>query len=74
MDYHFIIRAHLDIRWSAWFDGFAITNMDGGHALLAGPVTDQAALYGVLMKIRDLGLPLVAVLPASPMAEERSVL
>ena len=64
-DYCFILQAHLDTRWSAWFDGLTISNLAGGQALLTGPIADQAALYGVLIKIRDLGLPLIAVLPVA---------
>jgi len=67
-EYHFVVHTHLDTRWSAWFDGFSITNIASGHALIAGPIADQAALFGVLVKIRDLGLPLVSVLPANDAA------
>jgi hypothetical protein len=69
-EYHFTVHAHLDTRWLVWFDGFTITNMAGGQALLAGPIADQAALYGVLVKIRDLGLPLVSVVPANDIRRE----
>ena len=59
--YHITVRGHLDARWSSWFDDLAITNHPNGEAMLAGPLLDQAALHGVLVKIRDLGLPLIAV-------------
>ena len=59
--YVITIRGHLDHHWSVWFEGLTITNGDNGEALLAGPVADQAALHGLLAKIRDLGLPLIAV-------------
>ena len=49
----------IDPTWSAWFDGFAVTPQADGEALLIGPVADQAALHGLLAKIRDLSLPLV---------------
>jgi hypothetical protein len=62
--YHITVAGHLPTPWSAWFDGLTITNHADGTAVLAGQIVDQAALYGVLVKIRDLGLPLVAVLPA----------
>ena len=55
------VRGQLDGSWSAWFDGLAVTNVDGGEAVLAGELPDQAALHGVLAKVRDLGLPLLAV-------------
>ncbi|HZG67078.1 MAG TPA: hypothetical protein VEZ12_10065 [Herpetosiphonaceae bacterium] len=59
------IRGHLEQHWSVWFEGLTITNDDNGEAILAGPVADQAALHGLLAKIRDLGLPLIAVVPGS---------
>ena len=59
--WHIRVRGHLDGAWSAWFDGLAITNEANGEAVLAGPVRDQAALHGLLIKVRDLGLPLLAV-------------
>ena len=61
--YHIRVKGHLDPTWSAWFDGLSITNEANGEAVLAGPIIDQAALHGVLIKVRDLGLPLVAVNP-----------
>ena len=61
--YQITVQGHLDARWSAWFDGLTITNEPDGKAVLAGPIADQAALHGVLAKIRDLGLPLIAVQP-----------
>jgi hypothetical protein len=63
--YVITVRGHLDDHWSAWFEGMTITNAANGDALLAGPVMDQAALHGLLIKIRDLGLPLIAVVPGS---------
>jgi len=64
--YEIRVKGHLDSRWSAWFDGLTITNLPHGEALLSGVLADQAALHGVLMKVRDLGLPLLAVNQASP--------
>jgi hypothetical protein len=64
--YHITIDGHLEAHWSAWFDGLSIANLANGSTLLAGPLVDQAALFGVLIKIRDLGLPLIAVQPMAP--------
>ena len=61
--YEICVKGHLDNRWSNWFEGFAIALKDNGETLLSGPVVDQAALYGVLIKVRNLGLPLVSVKP-----------
>jgi hypothetical protein len=62
------LRVHgvLDPRWSAWFDGLQLTNDQAGQTTIAGPVADQAALHGLLTKIRDLGLPLLAVRRIDP--------
>jgi hypothetical protein len=59
--YEIKVKGHLDNRWSEWFDGLAITHEEDGTTVLAGPVADQAALHGLLIKVRDLGLPLVSV-------------
>lgn len=59
--YRIRVKGHLDRSWSQWFEGLTITHEPGGETVMAGPVRDQAALFGVLMKIRDLGLNLVSV-------------
>jgi hypothetical protein len=59
--YEIRIKGHLDDRWAEWFEGLAITLEDDGDTLLTGPVIDQAALHGLLKKVRDLGLPLLSV-------------
>ena len=59
--YRIKVKGNLDQRWSDWFDGFTITPQARDETLLAGPVADQAALHGLLSKIRDLGLPLLLV-------------
>jgi len=59
--YQIRVKGHLGPQWRGWFDGLVITNLEQGEALLSGPLPDQAALHGVLTKIRDLGLPLLAV-------------
>ena len=60
MVYHIRITGHVGREWSEWFEGLAITLEANGDTLLTGPVVDQAALHGVLKKVRDLGLPLVS--------------
>ncbi len=59
--YQITVKGHLENRWVDWFDGLTITALDNGETLLTGPVVDQAALHGVLRKVRDLGLPLLSV-------------
>jgi hypothetical protein len=59
--YQIKIKGHLDNHWSDWLDNLTISNEANGEAVLHGPLTDQAALHGVLIKIRDLGLPLLAI-------------
>ncbi|MEM1251945.1 MAG: hypothetical protein AAGI69_05890 [Cyanobacteria bacterium P01_H01_bin.21] len=61
--YEICVKGHLAPHWSHWFEGLTITLKDNGEMLLSGPMVDQAALYGVLIKVRDLGLPLVSVMP-----------
>jgi len=61
MYYRIRVRGHLDATWTAWFEGLTITHEAAGDTTLAGHLADQAALYGVLRRARDLGLSLVAV-------------
>ena len=62
MVYEIRIKGHLGQQWTAWLEGMNITQTDNSETLLAGPVVDQAALYGLLRKVRDLGLPLISVI------------
>jgi hypothetical protein len=59
--YEIRIKGRLDDRWSTWFDGMEITAADDGSTLIRGPVADQAALHGLIQKVRDLGLPLLSL-------------
>jgi len=61
MNYQIRVRGHLSSEWTSWFGGLTVTLEDSGDTLLTGPVADQAALHGLLRKVRDLGMPLVSV-------------
>ena len=60
--YEIRLQGHLDRRWVAWFDGLRISHETDGTTILDGPIADQAALHGLLQKVRDTGLPLVSVM------------
>jgi hypothetical protein len=64
--YEIRLKGHLNNRWAGWFEGLTITLEEDGDTLLTGPVIDQAALHGLLKKVRDLGMPLVSVSPLEP--------
>ena len=66
--YEIRIRGHLSSRWTARFDGMALTTRADGTTLIEGPVVDQAALHGLLNKLGDLGLPLLSVTQVDPAA------
>lgn len=70
--YQIRIKGHLDREWTDWFGGMSITLKSNGDTLLTGPVVDQAALFGVLNKVRDLGLPLLALNPVRSRREDVS--
>ncbi|HEV8596346.1 MAG TPA: hypothetical protein VGR23_01390 [Candidatus Dormibacteraeota bacterium] len=59
--YEIRLTGHLDARWAAWFDGLTVGQESDGTTVLSGPIADQAALHGVIQRVRDLGLPLVSV-------------
>jgi hypothetical protein len=61
VQYEITVKGRLGARWAAWFDGLAITSGDDGTTVLRGSVVDQAALHGLLQKLRDLGIPLVSL-------------
>ena len=64
--YEIRVRGVLDSRWSAWFEDLRLTSDEAGQTTIAGPVVDQAALHGLLAKVRDLGLELLSVRRANP--------
>jgi hypothetical protein len=66
--YEIKIRGHLDARWSDWFAGLKLTHLEGGETLFSGPLPDQAALHGVIERIRDLNLTLISVCCGGPSA------
>ena len=59
--YEIRLKGHLDTRWAAWFDGLSLIHASDGITIIHGPIADQAALHGLLQKVRDTGLPLVSV-------------
>jgi hypothetical protein len=61
--YEIRVKGHLASRWSAWFDGLSLTTEADGTTVIRGPVVDQAALHGLLQKLRDVGIPLVSLTP-----------
>jgi hypothetical protein len=59
--YRIVVKGHLESKWSEWFDGMTIQNLPEGKTAISGSIVDQAALHGLLIKVRDMGLPLVSV-------------
>ena len=64
--YEIRLAGHLDAHWAAWFDGMTVRHESDGITVISGPIADQAALHGVLHRVRDLGLPLVSVTRMEP--------
>ena len=67
-DYEIRLTGHLDARWGPWFDGMTVSREADGTTVISGPIADQAALHGLLHRVRDLGLPLVSVARLEPHA------
>jgi len=64
--YQIRLTGRLDAHWAAWFDGLTVSQENDGTTVISGPIADQAALHGVLQRVRDLGLPLVSVTRVEP--------
>lgn len=71
MQYEIVVEGHLGARWASWFDGFAITDRADGTTVLRGSVIDQAALHGLLHRLRDIGIPLISLVPIEATTDER---
>jgi hypothetical protein len=69
VQYEIQVKGHLDSRWAASFDGLSLTRADDGTTVIRGPIVDQAALHGVLQKLRDIGVPLISVAEIRPEGE-----
>jgi hypothetical protein len=67
--YEIKIRGHLDPYWSEWFAGLQLTHLEGNETLLSGPLSDQAALHGLLERIRDLNLTVISVTRGGPSSQ-----
>ena len=70
--YEIRLKGHLDTRWAAWFDGLSLSRESDGTTILRGHIPDQAALHGLLQRVRDTGLPLVSVIRIEPDRAEMS--
>lgn len=72
VQYEITVEGHLPERWTAWFDGLDITS-DDGTTLIRGSVADQAALHGLIQRLRDMGIPLISLAPVEAPDTERTV-
>jgi hypothetical protein len=70
--YQIRIEGHLDAQWTDWFSGFSVSLEENGDTLLTGPIADHAALFGLLKKVRDLGMPLISVNRIEPRKPDMS--
>ena len=70
MVYQIRVKGHLGPQWTDWFGGMTITLEDNGDTLLTGPVVDQAALHGLLKRVRDLGVPLISAIRVKPSSRQ----
>jgi hypothetical protein len=73
VQYEIRLQGHLGPRWAVWFDGLSLTTEADGTTVLRGPVLDQAALHGLLQKLRDLGIPLVSLRQVPPDAPKEEL-
>lgn len=69
--YQIRVKGHLDDHWSDWLEGLSLTHLESGETLLSGPLADQAALHGVLHRLENLGVPLIAVCRVSSKEEQQ---
>lgn len=70
--YEIRLKGHLETRWAAWFDGMTLRHEPDGSTLLSGSIVDQAALHGLLQKVRDIGVPLLSVTQVDAPTNERN--
>jgi hypothetical protein len=71
VQYEIVVDGHLGARWAAWFDGFTTTAEPDGTTLLRGDVVDQAALHGLVQRLRDIGIPLISLTPVEAPTTQR---
>jgi hypothetical protein len=72
--YEIRVKGHLDTRWAAWFDALRLSNESDGTTTIHVPVVDQAALHGLLQRLRDVGVPLVSVTQVNPIRPDATVI
>jgi hypothetical protein len=70
MEYRIRLKGQLGPQWAEWFDGLTVTNDACGDTVLSGPIADQAALFGLLRRVRDIGLPLLSVSRVTPAQDD----